>query len=206
MRDKLLTFFSTDIFFGVPNTFANVYYRNNWYGSYVRIKHYTNFKAIWTKKVVFTLIFIGCVLALFQAVMVVIRYLDGDLSIITIIYIAMDSTVLIIIIFLQVQTIRTSNAIHNESSISTSQSISKKITKLSLRIIILFCFFFTPLFVISVLLRNHVTPKLNGKEGLIFEYISAFTVIFSYGNCSANATLFLMTNVKVKKFLRDLIR
>ena len=30
---------------------------------YVRIKHYTNFKAIWTNKVVFTLIFTGCILS-----------------------------------------------------------------------------------------------------------------------------------------------
>ena len=68
---------------------------------------------------------------------------------------------------------------------------------------ILFCFFFTPLFVVSVLLRN---PRNLQNEGLIFEYILAFTVIFSYVNCSANVTLFLMTNVKAKKFLRGLIR
>ena len=71
---------------------------------------------------------------------------------------------------------------------------------------ILFCFFFTPLSVVAVLLRNYVTHKLNGKEGLIFEFISGFTVTFSYENCSANTTLFLMTNVKAKRFLRDLIR
>ena len=40
----------------------------------------------------------------------------------------------------------------------------------------------------------------------MFEFVADFTVTFSYGNCSANATLFLMTNVKVKRFLRDLIR
>lgn len=95
---------------------------------YVRIKHYTNFKAIWTNKVVFTLIFTGCILALFQAVLVTISYLVGDLSIITMIYIAMDSLILVMIIFLQVQTIRISNAIHNEPDITTSESVNKKIT------------------------------------------------------------------------------
>ena len=92
----------------------------------VRIKHYTNFKAMWTKKVVFALIFAECIIALFQAVLVTINYLLRDLSIITIIYIAMDSIVLVVIIFLQVQTIRISNAIHNESSIATSESVNKK--------------------------------------------------------------------------------
>ena len=122
------------------------------------------------------------------------------------IFMALDSIVLIIIIFLQVQTIGTSNAIHNESSITASESVNKKITKLSLRIIFLFSFFFTTLFVVAVLLHNHLTTRSNGKEGLMFEFISAFIVIFSYGNCSANAPLFLMTNVKAKTFLRDLIR
>ena len=173
---------------------------------YVRIKHYVNFKTIWTKKVVFALIFTGCFLALFQAAMVTIGYLVGDLSIATLIYIAMDSIVLVIIIFLQVQTIRTSNAIHNESRIIAAERINKKITKLSLQIMLLFCFFFTPLFVVAILLRYYVAPKLNKTEGLKFEFFSLFTVIFSYGNCSANATLFLMTNVKAKRFLRDLIR
>ena len=173
---------------------------------YVRIKHYKNFNTIWTKKVVFTLIFTAYFLALFQAVTVTAGYLVGDLSITTLIYITMDSIVLVIIIFLQVQTIRTSNAIHNESRITASERINKKITKLSLRIMLLFCFFFTPLFVVVTLLRHCLTPKLNGKEGLMFEFFSIFAVIFSYGNCSANATLFLMTNVKAKRFLRDLIR
>ena len=107
---------------------------------YIRIKH-TNFQTIWTKKVIFTLILAGCFLALFQGVMVTTGYLVGHLSIITLIYIAMDSIVLVIIIFLQVQTIRTSNAIHNESSITASERINKKITKLSLGIMFLFCFF-----------------------------------------------------------------
>ena len=174
---------------------------------YVRIKHYKNFNTIWTKKVVFMLIFTAYFLALFQAVTVTIGYLVGDLSITSLIYITMDSIVLVIIIFLQVQTICTSNAIHNESSITASERINKKITNLSLRIMFLFfCFFFTPLFVVVTLLRHCLTPKLNGKEGLMFEFFSIFAVIFSYGNCSANATLFLMTNVKAKRFLRDLIR
>ena len=109
-------------------TFVKVYYRIIGMDRYVRIKHYTNFKAISTNKVVFTLIFTGCILALFQAVLVTISYLVGDLSIITMIYIAMDSLILVMIIFLQVQTIRISNAIHNEPDITTSESVNKKIT------------------------------------------------------------------------------
>ena len=157
------------------------------------------------KKGWFTLIFTGSFLALFQAVMVAIGYLVGNLSIIRLIYIAMDSIVLVIMIFLQVLTTRTSNAIHNESSITTSERVNKKIAKLSLRIMFLFCFFFTPLFLVAILLRNRIEHKLNGKKGLMFEFIADFTVIFSYGNCSANATLFLMANVKAKRFLKDLI-
>lgn len=132
---------------------------------YVRPKYYVNFKTIWTKKVLFMLIFTGCFLPLFQAVMVAIGYLVGNLSIIRLIYIAMDSIVLVIIIFLQVQTTRISSAIHNESSITTSEKVNSFIAKLSLRIMFLFCFFFTPLFLIPILLRNRIEPKLDGKKG-----------------------------------------
>ena len=43
--------------------------------------------------------------------------------------------------FLQINTIRRSNALHNESKVSSSERIHKKITKLSMRIMLLYSFF-----------------------------------------------------------------
>ena len=80
---------------------------------YVRIKHYANFKRIWTTKIVLILIFIGSSLALYQAVMVTIGFISRKSRIVTLVYIAMDCMITDIIIWLQIQTIRTSHAIHS---------------------------------------------------------------------------------------------
>ena len=173
---------------------------------YVRIKYYTNFKRIWTTKIVFTLIFIGFSLALFQAVVVTMAFILRKPRIGTLTYIAMDCMIIGIILWLQIQTIRTSNAIHSESTVSTLEKINRKISKLSMRIMILLFLFYAPCFIVLVIVRYFIIHRVNGNEKLKLEFFSCLSMVFAFGNCSANAILFLMTNVKAKRLLRNLIR
>ena len=173
---------------------------------YVRIKYYTNFKRIWTTKIVFTLIFIGFSLALFQAVVVTMAFILRKPRIGTLTYIAMDCMIIGIILWLQIQTIRTSNAIHSESTVSTLEKINRKISKLSMRIMILLFLFHVPCFIVLVIVRYFIIHRVNGNEKLKLEFFSCLSMVFAFGNCSANAILFLMTNVKAKRLLRNLIR
>ena len=170
---------------------------------YLRIKHYSSFKAIWTTKVVISLISIAAIFAFFQAVMTTIGLFLDQKLITGAIYIAADSIILGMIIFLQVLTVRTSNAIYNESQITTTERIDRKITKLSLRIMFLLFFFLTPgpgLHILHSIIENKVTKF----EKSVLEFISVIGMILIFGNSAANAVLFLMTNVKAKRVLRNI--
>ena len=173
---------------------------------YVRIKHYLNFKVIWTTRTVVILIFIGFGLTLFQAVIITIGFLLWKWEIVTPIHLSVDIIVIGITIFLQIKTIRISNAIFNKTEMVNSEMINKKITKLSIRIILLLCFFNLPYFIVYNIIRPIIWHQSNDNEKLIFKFTSLITTIFSFGNCSANAVLFLVTNIKARRFLRDIMR
>ena len=170
---------------------------------YLRIKHYASFKVIWTTKVVISLISVATIFALFQAVMTTIGLLSDQKLITETIYIAADSIILGMIIFLQILTVRTSNSIHKESQITTSERIGEKIAKLSLRIMFLLFFFLTPGPVLHIL-RSITENKVKKLEKSVLEFFSVIGMIFIFGNSAANAVLFLMTNVKAKRFLRNI--
>ena len=92
---------------------------------YIRIKHYANFKALWTTRVVLTLILIEVFLSLLQAIMILISFFSGIEYIIIPVYFAVDVVIIIGIIFLQILTIRTSNAIFHKSKITASDKTNK---------------------------------------------------------------------------------
>ena len=109
---------------------------------YVRIKNYANFKTLWTTRVVLRLIFIEIFLSLLQATMILIGFLSG-IEYITI-PAPIDGVIIIGIIFFQFLTMQTSNAIFNESSITASDNTNKKVSKLSMHILLVFCCFIIP--------------------------------------------------------------
>ena len=168
---------------------------------YLRIKH-RNFRTIWTRRVVLKLFFVAVFLALLQAVLVLAGSVLGKQHIVTPFYIAVEGVVIGLITFLQVQTIRTSNAVLNESTAVASDIINKKITKLSMRIMLLLCVFITPHLIVYTV-RENIRKRLDIYEKGIIEFISFLTIILIYANSFANAVLFLMTNVKAKKFLQN---
>ena len=118
---------------------------------YIRIKHFVNFKTLWTTSVVLTLVFIEVFLFLLQAMMVLAGFLSGMERITIPVYFATDDVIISGIIYLQILTMRTSSAIFNESSITAAESINKKISKLCMRIMLFFCCFTLPHVVMFVL-------------------------------------------------------
>ena len=173
---------------------------------YIRIKYYSKFKAIWTTRVVLVLFYIECLLALFQALMMTIDLSLKKEKVIAPVYSSVDSIVLATMILLQLQTIRISNALYNGSTVNTLDRIDKKITKLSMRIMLMLCFFLLPYTALFNVLRSTIKDQLNDNESSVLEFATSLSVLFVYANSFANGVLFLMTNVKAKRFFRELIR
>ena len=71
-----------------------------------------------------------------------------------------------------------------------------------MRIILLFAIFYTPYLVVSFA-RAALEKKLNGNEKSSLEFILCISAISSYTNSVINAILFLIMNVKTKRYLRD---
>ena len=168
---------------------------------YLRIKHYANFKALWTTRVVLTLMCVGVFLSFFQAAMIAVSELLEKESISMPIYIATDVIIFSAIMFLQILTIHSSNALHKESTAVTSSSTNKKITKFSMPIMLLLCFFITPHHIIYVV-RDITQNQLNDSESAV-GFIAVISATSFYANSSANAILLLTTNVKAKRFLQN---
>ena len=166
---------------------------------YIRIKHYANFTTIWTIKVVSTLICVACLFALSQTVMMSFSLITSNAVLISQVKNVMD-------VLLQIQTIRTSNAVHSESTVSQSRRFNKRVVQLSKRIILLFCFFVTPCIITVNILRSDIQDEFSNDDKSILQFIFCLSMIFFYGYSFANVVLFLMTNVKAKRHLRSFIK
>ena len=170
---------------------------------YLRIKYYMTFKVIWTPRVVSILISIGFAIAISQAIVANLGFLIGREHMAIIIYYATDVLILSAIIFLQILTIRTSNAVCNVSPVVTSGRSNNKIRKLSMRIMLFLCIFIAPNKIMFVL-HNIIQDELNDYGKSIFEFIMYLSELFVFANSFANAALFLVTNVKAEKLLRKI--
>ena len=170
---------------------------------YLRIKYFASFKALWTTRVVLTLISLAIFLALLQAIMTTIGILLGREDITLSIYSLMNGAIFGSVVFLQILTIRRSNVIHNESSIAASATANKKITKFSMRIMLLLCAFIIPHQVILGL-RSSIWDELNDYGKSAVQFIVALSVIMLFSNSAANAILYLTTNIKARRLLRSL--
>ena len=170
---------------------------------YLRIKYYAGFKTLWTTRVVFTLICFSSFLAAFQAVIIIISWLLKTEQITIFIYVAMDATIMVTIIFLQIRTIQKSNAVYNESMFSASRRTNKKITRFSMRIMFLQGVFVAPYSLIVNFLRGKIQDQLNSNGKSILEFITCISIVLIFANSFANSILFLITNVKARKVLRN---
>ena len=170
---------------------------------YLRIKHYTNFRSIWNTKVALILIIIMFFLASLKALIIILSSALEKRKIVLSFYIAIDGIIVGTVAFLQIITIRRSNALQNESKVSTSKGINKKITKVSMRIILSYSFFTSP-HVIVYFVHYRIKNRLCGYERSTLEFIFLFSMILGFMNSLVNAILFLKTNVKAKSFLKKM--
>ena len=170
---------------------------------YLRMKHFVNFKIMWTSRVVLKLIFLAFCIALLKALLITVGLLRGQKYAVYTIYIALDGIILGTIIILQIKTISTSNPLHDESIATASGKISKRVTKLSMRIMLFLCFFLTSHLVMSVL-REIIQDQLNVDDRSIIEFISFISLVLVYVNPSANAISFLMTNMKARRYMANI--
>ena len=171
---------------------------------YLRIKHYAKFKVAWTTRVVSTFISIEVFLAFFQIMIGIIDPLSGKEYTVFLVYYTIDGLIISGMIFLEVLTMRTSNAVCNKSTIAASRNTDKKITKLSMQIMLLFCCFTTPQLIMYVL-REFMQDILNDfYEKSSIGFFTVASTIVLYANSFVNAVLFLMKNVRAKRYLRNL--
>ena len=173
---------------------------------YLRIKYYAKFKAIWRRKVVLTLISVAFFLSFFIAVLTEISLILGLEQYVLPIYVAVDGIIVIMIVLFQIKTIRVSNTVLSESTISATERTNKKITKLSKRIMLLLCFFVAPQSITIYISNSNITDQFSYHQKSILEFVTCIGMIFIYVNGFANAVLFLMTNVKAKRFLQGFVR
>ena len=168
---------------------------------YLRIKHYANFKALWTKRVALTFVSIGSFLALFQSLLTITGLLFGKHYIVVPVYFTIDGFILIAVMFLQIFTIRTSNAVISESTIVASGRITRKVTKLSMQMMLLLCLLVLPHLIISVI-HDIIHENLSDRGNFILGFFLFISYQLVFANSSANAILFLITNVKAKRFFK----
>ena len=88
---------------------------------YLRIKHYSNFRRIWTAKVATTLIIVMFFLASLEALLITLSSALEKRKTVLPFYITIDGIIIGTVAFLQINTIRKKNALHNESTVSTSK-------------------------------------------------------------------------------------
>ena len=93
---------------------------------YFRIKHYSNFRSIWTTKVTTKLITVMLFLASLQALIITLSSTLEESRIVLSFYITIDGIMIGTVAFLQINTIRTSNTLHNGSSVNSSEELIRK--------------------------------------------------------------------------------
>lgn len=172
---------------------------------FVRVKFYNKVRAILATKFMLILVSIACFAALSNAVMNVIGVLLRIDQIFTSMNFVIGVIIISIVAFLQLLVMRASNLVHMQSKIDAAQATNKKVTKLSLRIMLLVIFFHASLIIVNSI-RNKFQNQLNKNGKSILEFIACVSLIITYTNSLVNAISFLLMNVKSKRFLRDFLR
>ena len=72
-----------------------------------------------------------------------------------------------------------------------------------MRIMFLQGVFVAPYTLIVNFLRGEIQDQLNSNGKSILEFITCISIVLIFANSFANSILFLMTNVKARKVLRN---
>ena len=171
---------------------------------FIRIKYYLKVNSILTSRFISALLSIACVLALVSAVVIPMDLLLIKPIFFSRVNLILGAAIISIVAFLQVLVIRTSNIMISKSTIDTFQAVNKKINKLSMRIMLALLFFTTPFLTIG-LAKSNIQEFLGRSSKSVLEFIFGISIVLLYANSLVNAILFLSTNMKAKRVLRDFL-
>lgn len=171
---------------------------------FIRIKNYLKVNSILTSRFISALLSIACVLALVSAVGIPMDLLLIKPFFFSRVNLILGAAIISIVAFLQVLVIRTSNIMISKSTIDTFQAVNKKINKLSMRIMLALLFFTTPFLTIG-LAKSNIQEFLGRNSKSVLEFIFGISIVLLYANSLVNAILFLSTNMKAKRVLRDFL-
>ena len=171
-------------------------------GRYFRIKYHVSFKSMWTKRMASRSICIMFFLSLLQSVMVTTGLIIGREDTVMPFYVFVDSIVIGTITLLQLKTIQKSHSRLNQSIVVASCRIDKKISKLSIQIMVALCILVTSHLILYIVLEI-IQERLNKYAKSIVEFSSFMSLMLIYANSFVNAVLFLITNVKARRLARN---
>lgn len=170
---------------------------------FLRIKYKMTFRTILTAKSVMLMIVLVWVLALTNAVITTFGILINK-RVAQTISSSLDWMILIFVVFLQLLTIRVVKKINGRDGHPTPaivQRTQNKITSMCMGIMLLLVIFMVP-YVVMQIVRNKIREDLDVHGKSVLEFTFRISILLGYSNSFANATLFLIKNVKCRRFLK----
>ena len=169
---------------------------------YIRIKYKISFNSIITPIRAYFLMALVSALAVVIGIMTVTGIYMDKRQLVRGIVTSIDSILFICIVTLQIRTISifktTVESAHNPAVL---QSTSKKMIKLTSRMMKMFVMLLFPFLVVSFI-HNRYARKLQGSSRSYMEFAFRFSFLGSYLNSFGNALMFLTSNTPVKQYLK----
>ena len=175
------------------------------YDRYLRVKYPTTFQDCLTPFRVYIILFVICLVALLNTCLMISGFLVKS-EIVWGLAGFIDFSAILIVIYLQIKTVVAANAHQNSvENLSVLEDIQKKIVKVAARIVFMFLIMVLPYFV-CLLIRGIVRSSLNGSDKEYLEFVFEMLMNLIFMNSFGNAILFLMSNERAKKYLKQFLR
>ena len=173
---------------------------------YIRIRYKMNFKSILTTKLLIFLMVLIFLIALTQVILITLGMLLHKKTIFSSIVLGIDIFLFICIVYLQIRTITTASSTQKKASNpEVLNEVNKKITRLCSRIMIAYIAFYLPYMIINCV-RNKMHKVVSLKTKSLLDFLLMVSIIIVYFNSLVNALLFLSSNVKARRFLKQTYR
>ena len=175
------------------------------YDRYLRVKYPTTFQDRLTPFRVYVILFVVCLVALLNTCLMISGFLVES-EIVWGLAGFIDFSAIIIVIYLQIKTVVAANAHQNSAeNLNVLEDIQKKIIKVAARIVLMFLIMVLPYFV-CLLIRGIVSSRLNERDKEYLEFVFEMFMNLVFMNSFGNAILFLMSNERAKRYLKQFLR
>ena len=170
---------------------------------YIRIRYKMNFKSILTTKLLIILMVLIFLIALTQVMLIMLGIILHKKAIFSSTVLGIDIFLFICVVYLQIRTITTTNSTKKKASNpEVLQDVNKKITKLCSQIMICYIAFYLPYMIINCV-RNKMHEAVSLKTKSLLDFLFMVSIIIVYFHSLVNALLFLSSNVKARRFLKQ---